>query len=278
MRPNPFLFALIALILLSLACGSTPSAEQVGPTLQAGLETAAPAIKGGIETALPTLQAGAATAVPALQTAMPPELVPGQGLPLPGTFIPQMLDQLNQEQAALVLEAYGRDVLGLNVDITLGRSTTVKDLNLPVTTESGANQAMQLAGVSYNGLFEDGVASLSLGSGSTSGGDLTGSIEDASLGIFTINMTQPLPATAEEALALVKATYPGIAGQDLVVSDQSTGFTFQTSQQQDWAVANGQIILKGTLISAGVSAGRRPGKTAVWVTIASGTLAAPFVK
>jgi len=296
MRPNPFHLAVIALVLLSLACGRTSTTDQVGPTLEAGLKTAAPAIQDGLgtalptlqagaatalpimQTALPTLQAGAATALPALQTVLPPELIPGQGLPLPGTLLPQLLDQLNQEQAALALEAYARDVLGINVDISIGRSTTVNDLNLPVTTESGANQAMQLAGVSYNGLFQDGIASLSLGSGTTSGSDLTGSLENASLGAFSINLSQTMPASADEALALIKATYPGIANRELILSDQTSGYTFQTSEEQDWAIANGQIILKGTLIGAGVAEGRRPGRITVWVTVASGTLAAPFVK
>ena len=266
MKLNAFFIALLTLVMLSLACGKSVDVEQMAPTVQAGMQTA-----------LPTIQAAAATTGPALQTMIPPEMIPGQGLPLPGTSIPQLLDKLNQEQAALALEAYGRDVLGLNLDIKVGRSAA-GDVELPVTTESGATQAMQIAGVTYYGLFQDGTASLSLGSGSTTGSDLTGSIQNASLGIFSVSLAQALPASADEALALVKATYPGIASLELTMTDQTEGFSFQTSQAQDWAIANGQIILKGTLVSAGAVPGRRAGKIVVWVTVASGTLAAPFSK
>ncbi len=272
MQKCAFWIALTALILVSLACGSRPAVDQIAPTLQAGLQTIAPTIKSAVETVQPTLEAGAATALPAAQTLFP--LDPAKGLPLPGTLFPQVLNRLNEEQAALAIQAYGKDVLGVDVTVIAGRGV-IGDLDLPVAVESGVTGALKLAGVSYFALLQDGGASLSLGGG-TATGDLTTSIQDASLGIFSFSLAQAMPVTAEQALALVKATYPNLAGKTLVQVDSTQGFSFETAHAEDWAVAGGQVMMKGTVVKAGVAPGRRAGRVAVWVIVASGALSTPF--
>ncbi len=281
MKPNAFQIACALLILLSLACGGTPAANQVRPTLQASLQTALPTIQSSLETAIPTLQSGLQTglqpALPSLPAGVGAQpLQPGAGLPLPGTLIPQLVGQLNQAQAALAIEAYARDVLGIEIKVTVGRGT-VGDMSLPISVESGATMSLQLSGVSYFGLVQNGAASLSLGSG-TASGDLTGAVQDASLGMFSLSQVQDAPASPTDALALVQAVYPGLAKQNLVLVDQTRGYTFQTSSAQDWSVAGGQLTLKGSVVSAGVSTGRLPGRVVVWTIVASGLLAAPFIK
>ena len=254
------------LLLSSMSCSGIPTLPPVVqtamPTVQAGIQsgvqTAAPAIQGSLQTAMPTLQAGAATALPAIKTAIPPQLRPGEGLPMPGTLVAGVLNSLSQDEASLAIEAYARDVFSVTVDVTIGRGVT-GDLNLPLSIESGATTALQLSGVTYFGLLSDGAASLSLASG-TSGSDLAASIQQASMGILSLRRAQSRPASAEDALALIKTTFPGLANQPLVLQTDQDSYTFQTREPNDWTLRDGKITLKKSLVAAGVSPGRSYGQ------------------
>jgi hypothetical protein len=284
--------ALLILVLASLACALSPELQALAPTLEAGAQTAAviaqtaealaqtalPTIQGSIETTLPTLQSGISTAVPALQTMLPPALRPGEGLPLPGTLIPKILSQLTDVEAEAVLEAYSLDVFGRAVDVTVGRSL-VGDLNLPGAIETEATTAQQLAGKTYFGLLADGAIALSLGN-TLDSSDIAASVQEASLGIISRRMPQVLPAEAAMALALIHQVYPNLATVNLEYMEYTVdnGYTFRTTTTDNWGIHSGEIVLKGTIITAGVKPGRKDGDVNVWAVVAAGSLAAPFSK
>lgn len=274
---------LAALLISGASCGSVPTlppaVQTALPTVQAGVQsgvqTAVPAVQGSIQTVMPTLQAGAATAIPVIKTAIPPQLRPGEGLPLPGTLVSAALSRLSQEEAAMAIEAYARDVFSTTIEVTIGRGVT-GDLNLPLSIESGAATALQLSGVSYFGLLPDGAASLSLASG-TGGNDLSDSIQRASMGILSFQRSQARPPSAEEALSLIHANFPSLVNQPLVLDSDQDGYTFQTKQPTDWSLREGKITLNKSLVAAGVSPGRSSGRVNVWALVATGVLAAPFL-
>jgi hypothetical protein len=271
------------LLLSGASCGKVPTlpaaVQTALPTVQAGVQsgvqTAVPAVQGGVQTVIPTLQAGAATALPAIKTAIPPQLRPGEGLPLPGTLVAEALNHLSQEDAALAIEAYARDVFSTTIEVSIGRSVT-GDLNLPLSIESGAATALQLSGVTYFGLLPDGAASLSLAS-ETSGGDLAASIQQASMGILSFQRRQTGPSSAEAALSLIHAHFPGLVNQRLVLDSDENGYTFQTKEPNDWTLRDGKLTLSKSLVAAGVSPGRSYGRINVWALVATGMLAAPFL-
>ncbi len=268
MKKYNWLIGLMAFFLAALACGMPDVDKRQIPQMTHLAETAKalPSMLPSIfPSGLPTVQ------LPSLATLIPP----GKGLPLPGTLIPDLLGKLSEEEASLAIEAYAFDVLGIQVEVTTSKGM-VGDFSLPASMEDGAESALALAGVTYFGMWQNGMGSLSLGSG-TASGDLTASIEDASLGIFSLRLDQSMPADTSAALELIQKTYPGLRELELIPKEaQEEVFTFSTNQNQDFSLRDGTITLKGSLISAGVSAVRRAGKITVWATIASGDLAAPF--
>jgi hypothetical protein len=78
---------------------------------------------------------------------------------------------------------------------------------------------------SYAALLKNGVASVSYGSGSITG-DVSADIPWASLGAFSLR-AESAPADADEALDMVKKTYPGLANLDYQVLDTSRGYLFR---------------------------------------------------
>lgn len=284
--------ALLVLFLPSLACNLVPELQNLAPTLEAGAQTAQvlaqtaqalaqtalPTFQGSIQTAIPSLQAGLETALPAVQTMLPPALRPGEGLPLPGTLIPKLLSQLTDVEAEAVLEAYILDVFGRPADVTVGRSL-VGDLNLPGSVETDTTTAQQLAGKTYFGLLSDGSVSLSLGN-TESSTDVANSVQEASLGIISRRLEEGMPAEAVPALALILQVYPNLATLNLEYKEYTAenGYTFRTTSASDWGLRDGKIVLKGTVVTAGVKPGRNSGEINVWATVASGSLAAPFLK
>jgi hypothetical protein len=182
---------------------------------------------------------------------------------------------VSQYEAKDAIQTYARQVLGLNLEVTIGGGLA-GEVTLPVTTQEGVDAAVDLAGTTYLGLWQDGLASLSLGDGTISG-DLTGDIQDASLGIFVIRHDRPLPANSATALELIRTTYPGLAGLQFKEQPAERGFAFAAIEnQQNLRLGQGQITLKGAIVLVGVVAGKQPGKTLAWTVIASGELATPF--
>ncbi len=248
-----YLIPLLALIIVTLACGGATTVPQPAATVaQGGFGKPA------------TLEAG--QVIPTLPAGGDPGLLQ--------TLTPQWTPQ-NKSEAQETIQTYARDVLGLDITVATGGGM-VKDIEIPVTYEDGTALAVSLSGVSYVGVWADGMASVSLGNGSTSG-DMTADLQNGSLGIFSIRVSQAAPADSDSALALIKATYPGLAGLEFITGTPSEqGFTFTYTKADDYSIRNGTVNLSGVVITAGTTAGRRQGATVVWVIVASGALTTPF--
>jgi len=124
----------------------------------------------------------------------------------------------------------------------------------------------------YFGILEDALASVSLGDGEISG-NLTADIESASLGAFVMTQEGTLPANEAAALALIRATFPGIAGLDYTAQPQRRqGYTFRAQTTTQALDPGGQIAVVGQSVLAAVTPGLRQGRVLVWVVVANGTL------
>jgi hypothetical protein len=128
----------------------------------------------------------------------PPTDQPAPALPTPTPARTRMPEE--------TIETYARDVLGFEVDITFATSLA-QDLNIPLSAEQGVDAALALSGVTYFGLWPDGLAAVAMGEGSITG-DYLADIQNASLGAFSLRSSQSLPADAAAALALIQSTYP----------------------------------------------------------------------
>jgi hypothetical protein len=174
--------------------------------------------------------------------------------------------------AAEAICSYASHVLGIAVEVKTasGRTGTI---TLPGEVQRSVDAAVTLAGTTYNGILTDGLASVSLGDGKISG-DLTADIESASLGVFVLTQERTLPATEAAALALIKSTFPGIAGLDYVAKPQAgKGYSFQattTTQILDPNSRQYVAISQSALVA--VTPGLRSGRVLVWAVVANGTL------
>jgi len=189
------------------------------------------------------------------------------GSRLLGTITFQPSTPVSQVDAVEAIKTYVKAV---------GRSGEV---NLPVSTKEGVDVALGLAGTTYFGLWQDGIASLSIGD-STVSGDLSADVEDGSLGTFWLRVDQSQPEDAAGALLLIRSAYPGLAGVDfseMIREDvDSQGFEFISKQADDIHIRDWGVNLTGTTIRAGVSPGIQQGKSIVWAVVASGALATPL--
>ena len=233
---------------------------------------------------LPALACGGSTpapVAPGIFTSTPPnappptEPPPGsdiQRTPLPGPPTPTPRSKQDSEEA---IEAYARDVLGFEVEITFATGL-VQDLNIPLSAEEGVDSALALSGVTHFGLWPNGLAAVAFGEGSISGDYLT-DIQNASLGAFSLRLDQPMPGDGAAALALLQSTYPALSSFSLVQDQEAAeGFLFYSAEAENYQLQSVQATLTGTVVRAGVAPGRRADSSVVWVVIASGALATPF--
>ncbi|MBN2147957.1 MAG: hypothetical protein JW726_11235 [Anaerolineales bacterium] len=261
-KPMILLFAILALT--ALACGS--SAEQpTAPADQASSSQSTQVVTLPLVAGENEQQTAESTQVVVL-----PIVEDNANTPQPPEWTPAA-----QAEAQQAIQDYARDVLGIEVQILIGTGL-IQDLSLPLLVEEGANDAIALSGVTYFGVWDDGIASLSMGEGSVSG-DTNADLQEGSLGIFSLRMSQAMPEDANAALALIKQTYPGLVALDFYPDAvENEAFAFSTSKAQDYSIRDGQATLSGTLITAGVSPARRPNMIMVWVVVASGALATPL--
>lgn len=269
MTHNKIKFLLLVITLLTLSCDNSvarttdPTSNQ--PVIQNTPASTLPMIESESGGSQPQV-----TPLPATPAAILPMVESNQAASPTPAWTPQA-----QAEAKAALEAYARDVLGLEVEILIGAGTT-QEIELPVLVEEGVNTALALSGVTYLGVWSDGVASLSIGSGSLSG-DTIANLQDGSLGIFSTRLRRPMPTDSAAALSLIQATYPTLEAWPLIANEEVTeGFAFFSSQAQDWSLSGSQVTLTGTVVHAGVLRGRLPGTIIVWVVVASGNLATPW--
>lgn len=196
----------------------------------------------------------------------------GQGVgstPVPITVAPG--EQTTAYDASQAIRSYASRVLGLNVTVksASGRKGTII---LPAEAQQSVNAAIKLAGVTYWGLLDGGLASVSLGDGEISG-DLTADIESASLGVFVMTRQGALPASEAEALAQIGRTFPGIAGLDYVARPRKgKGYTFQATTTVRSLDPSGKVVAVAQSVVVSVTPALRRGRVLVWVVMANGTL------
>jgi hypothetical protein len=253
--------SLLMVILATLACGGGGSGapSEVQPTPSVVVPTP-PVLEGGGEYP------------PPLVTPLPRDM--GHPYPPDLQISPPAWTPESQDEARAAIQTYAQDVLGIEIQVVIAVGR-VQELNLPLETEDDVNAALALSGVTYFGGWEDGLAALALGEGSATG-DYVTDIQDGSVGAFSLRLNQALPQDAEAALALVRETFPGLAGLEFFSEGSDQGFAFSTAQAQDWQIMGDQVTLSGLIASAGVLPGRRPTNCVVWVVLASGALTTPF--
>ncbi len=182
---------------------------------------------------------------------------------------------VNNPSAEEAIETYAREVLGLEVEVTLATSM-VQDLDIPLSKEQEVESALALSGVTYFGIWPEGMAAVALGEGGVSG-DFLVDVQDASLGAFSTRSSTDMPTDAASALALLQATYPGLVDFPLVQDEEAAeGFVFTNTSPDVIQLPGIQATLKGTVVRAGVAPGGRANTSVLWAVIASGMLATPF--
>nr|HID14435.1 hypothetical protein [Anaerolineae bacterium] len=204
---------------------------------------------------------------------------PGAGPVLSGTVTHTAPTPVPPAQAQAAIRDYARNVLGLEIGNIIAGGAAGQ-INLPVTTKEGVDAAMDLAATTYFGLWENGLASLSVGdttiSSADSEQDLIAEIEDGALGVFAISLEREPPPNPAAALDLIRTTYPGLAGFQFTPTPVERGFAFTSARTEDINITAWGIVLTATTVNAGAGPGINEGRTLVWVVVASGALRAPF--
>jgi hypothetical protein len=180
-------------------------------------------------------------------------------------------ERATEYDASEAIRSYASQVLGINVTVKSagGQAGTI---TLPVEAQESVDAAVTLAGATYFGILEDALASVSLGDGEISG-NLTADIESASLGVFVLTQEGELPTSEGEALARIKATFPGIANLDYVARpQQGQSYSFQAATTTKGLDPSGKIVAVGQSALVAVTPALRQGRVLVWAVVANGTL------
>ncbi|MGA9347493.1 MAG: hypothetical protein WBW48_01650 [Anaerolineae bacterium] len=190
--------------------------------------------------------------------------------PVPITV--ELGERATEYDASEAIRSYASTVLGINVTVKSagGQAGTI---TLPSEAQESVDAAITLAGATYFGILEDALASVSLGDGEISG-NMTADIESASLGVFVMTQQGTLPTSADEALARIKATFPGIANLDYVARpQQGKGYSFQAmTTTQGLDPSSGKVVAVAQSVIASVTPALRQGRVLVWAVVANGTL------
>jgi len=191
------------------------------------------------------------------------------GTPIPITIEPG--ERTTEYDAAEAIRGYASQVLGITIQVKSagGRKGTI---TLPGEAQQSVDAAVILAGATYWGVLEEGLASVSLGDGEISG-DLTADIESASLGVFVMTQPGALPVSPEEALARIRRTFPGIADLDYVARPaKGKGYSFQATTTTKGLDPSGKIVAVAQSVMVSVTPALRQGRVLVWAVVAKGTL------
>jgi len=198
-----------------------------------------------------------------------PSRTPG-GTPVPVTV--ELGEQVAEYDASEAIRSYASSVLGINVTVK-SASGQAGTITLPIEAQQSVDAAVTLAGATYYGILEDTLASVSLGDGEISG-NMTADIESASLGVFVLTQQGTLPANADEALARIKSTFPGIANLDYMAKpQQGQGYSFQaTTTTKGLDASSGKVVAVSQSALVSVTPALRQGRVLVWAVVANGTL------
>lgn len=180
-------------------------------------------------------------------------------------------ERATEYDASQAIRSYASQVLDITVKVKSAGGRTGA-ITLPAEAQKSVNAAVKLAGATYWGVLNEGLASVSLGDGEISG-DLTADIESASLGAFVMTQPGALPASADEALARIKATFPGIADLDYTARPQKgKGYSFQATTTVKRLDPSGKVVAVAQSVMVSVTPALRQGRVLVWAVVANGTL------
>ncbi len=263
------LLACLSLV-LSMALAGCSTTVVVNPTAAAAVDTAVATV---------TIPPSAATQVSSLATDVASTVVPqvqtvAANVTVPPVTVPPVTP-LPPEVASAVITTYAKSQLGIDVKI-LQATGGVGELQLPKTAQGGVQEALKLAGTSYGALLQGGIAVVALGRG-TASGDYEALINWASLGAFTMRTDAPYPANADEALALVKKTYPRLADLTFTPQQADQGYAFISNTNTsavDPSTGNTQTV--GKVVIGGVVKTDLGGLVLVYAVVGNGSMSQPL--
>jgi len=178
---------------------------------------------------------------------------------------------VSEYDASEAIRSYASSVLGINVTVE-SAGGQAGAITLPGEAQESVDAAATLAGVTYFGVLEDALASVSLGDGDISG-DMTADIESASLGVFVLTQQGALPASEDEALSRIKSAFPSIANLDYAANPQEgQGYSFQATTTTQGLDASGKVVAVAQSVLVSVTPALRQGRVLVWAVVANGTL------
>lgn len=283
-----------AIVSLILSCGTAPvnnSGRQPGNTEEPGENAGAGAQVISGESTGPKVS-GAVTSMPQVNQVTTE--------PADGNDGGVVANVPNDYEAEEAIERYAKEMLGIEIAFVTSVSQ-VGEISMPTTAEASVDAVVDMAGVTYAAVLQNGAASLSLGQGTISG-DLEADIQSASLGVYILLIDGEGPANEDEALSLIKATYPGIAYLPYALKEVSRAdtsldsmpannggnetrrpsiknqgdaktYTFiATSRENEIDVRSGEarMFSSGILVGAGA---KGPGKVMVFAVVGKGDLA-----
>jgi len=192
------------------------------------------------------------------------------GTPVPVTV--EFGEKVAEYDASEAIRSYASSVLGIVVTVKSAGGQAVT-ITLPSEAQDSVDAAATLAGITYFGILEDALASVSLGDGEISG-DMIADIESASLGVFVLTQQGALPASEADALSRIKSTFPGIANLDYVARpQQGQGYSFQAmTTTQGLDPSSGKVVAVAQSVLVSVTPALRQGRVLVWAVVANGTL------
>ncbi len=130
--------------------------------------------------------------------------------------------------AATAITSYASSVLGIGVTVIKAGGLTgdiTRSLSQTSQSTSAQNAVAALAVKTYGAILSNGAASLSYGSGTISG-DVNVDVQGASLGVYSLVVSSTGTLNAGSALALAKATFPGVSGLSYTPYTVSKGFAW----------------------------------------------------
>jgi hypothetical protein len=182
------------------------------------------------------------------------------------------------DAASQAITSYASSVLGINVTVKKAGGLTGDVSKLISQTANGSSAqtaAAKLAVTTYGAVLSNGGASLSYGDGTVTG-DVTVDVQGASLGVYSLLVSNTGTLNADSALELAKKTYPNLAGFKYTpltvtkgyawyVRTTVTGYNTKTKKFEQMAESVILYVLPGTNGKATVSAtvGRGTYATAV---------------
>lgn len=255
----------------TLACNATicgvtftaPSRVEMEATSQAvvqALSTIEAEIQPTIEAALTAAPQAIVTAVAAAtRTAPTAEAIEAAITPDP--FWPQ----ISRHNPSLALDYYEGLVLGIAPETSGATHVEFPDF---VRTEVAA--ALAWTNESYKDLFINGLGFLGLGLGQDSG-VLIDDINRASLGAYAFQSREPFPDSADDALRLIRETYPGLDVELVPQVSEPNTFSFESRALLP-AIMQEQPTLVPQLVHAGVTYRTERDQMVVWVVVARGSM------